>query len=172
MSYQILTQVIQELAEARGEYFRQLGLIDQPYRHTVTNQFFTSEQLYLGLLTSISLRQTPLTITFPVDFNTFSNPVLVTPTQEQITREIEPYMSLSIQQCSICQDDISFDGTRLRVCQHVFHRSCIQTWFGASVRCPICRRDIREDPASQTEIASTGILSQAENQLEEEDIEE
>ena len=170
MSYQILAQVIQELAEARGEYFRQLGLIDQPYRHTVTSQFFASEQLYLGLLTSISLRQAPLTITFPVDFNTFSNPVLVTPTQEEITREIETFMSSSIQQCSICQDDISSDGVRLHVCHHVFHRSCIQTWFGASVRCPVCRRDIREDPASQTSSASTEISSHMENQLEEEDI--
>jgi len=172
MSYHAITQVIQELAEARGEYFRQLGLIDQPYRPTVTSQFFASEQLYLGVISNIYLRQSPVTITFPIDFNTFNNPVLVTPTQEQITREIESYMSPSIQQCSICQDDISSDGTRLRVCQHAFHRSCIQTWFDASVRCPICRRDIREDPANQTEIASTGILSQAENQLEEEDIEE
>ena len=168
MSSNIL-EVIQELAEARLEYFRQLQLLNQPSRDTLTSQFFTSEQVYLGILSNIFLRQAPVTITFPVDFNTFSN-VLVTPTQEQITREIETYMSSSIQPCSICQDDISSDGTRLRVCQHVFHRSCIQTWFGASVRCPICRRDIREDPASQTETASTGILSQVENQLEEEDI--
>lgn len=168
----MLTQVVQDLIESRTEYFRQIHLLNQPNRDTLTSQFFTSEQIYLGVLSNIFLRQAPVTITFPVDFNTFSNPVLVTPTQEQITREVESYMSPSIQQCSICQDDISSDGVRLHVCHHVFHRSCIQTWFGASVRCPVCRRDIREDPVSQTSSASTEISSHMENQLEEEDIEE
>jgi hypothetical protein len=58
---------------------------------------------------------------------------------------------------------------RLRVCQHSFHRACIQTWFRASVRCPVCRRDIREDPAAQTSSASTGISSQAQTQWGGED---
>jgi Ring finger domain len=49
--------------------------------------------------------------------------------------------------CSICQD-IMHEGEMLRrltVCQHEFHRSCIDNWLlNRSVRCPTCRFDVRE----------------------------
>jgi len=159
-------ELLQELAEARTQYFHQMALLNQPQREAITQQFFTTEINYLSLISLAMMRESPpMTITFPVplDFNSLS-PVLVIPTQDQISREVEDYIHNSLQQCSICQDDISSGGARLRVCHHSFHRSCIQTWFGASVRCPVCRRDIREDPASQTSSASTGISAQGQSQ--------
>lgn len=169
-------ELLQELAEARTQYIQQMPLLNQPQREFITQQFFSTEQSYLGIAAAIALRQAqsqgPVTISFPIDLSAFNNPVLVTPSQEQVTREVEDYIHPSIQRCSICQDDISSDGARLRVCQHSFHRTCIQTWFGASVRCPVCRRDIREDLVNQTSSASIEISSQAETQLEEENTEE
>ena len=158
-----MIELLQELADARTEYIRQMCLLNQPQREAITQQFFNTEMNYLNLISLSMMRQTPLTITFPIDLNSL-NPVLVIPTQEQISNEIEDYIHPSIQQCSICQDDISSGGARLRVCQHSFHRTCIQTWFGASVRCPVCRRDIREDLPDQTSSASTEISSQEVNQ--------
>ena len=155
-------ELLQELAEARTEYLRQMALLDQPQREAITQQFFNTEMNYLSLISLSMMRENPITITFPLNYNSL-NPVLVTPTAEQISQEVEDYIHPSLQQCSICQDDISSGGARLRVCQHSFHRSCIQTWFGASVRCPVCRRDIREDQASQTSSVSTEILAQEQN---------
>jgi hypothetical protein len=164
-----MTQTLLELAESRSEFLRQVPNLAQPQREVLVQQFLTTEQSYLTVMHVILSRQAALNISFPIDFQqintaSFLNPVLVVASPEQIAAEIQPYMHPTTQQCAICQDDISSDGARLRVCQHSFHRSCIQTWFGASVRCPMCRRDIREDPAAQTSSASTGISFQAENQ--------
>lgn len=49
--------------------------------------------------------------------------------------------------CSICQDSYSSDGTtcrRIDHCGHIFHRSCIDTWFQTHSTCPMCRYDIRQ----------------------------
>ena len=49
--------------------------------------------------------------------------------------------------CSICQDEMHAGEMlrRLTVCQHEFHRSCIDNWLlNRSVRCPTCRFDVRE----------------------------
>ena len=160
----MILELLQELAEARTQYLHQMVLLNQPQREAITQQFFTTEINYLSLISLAMMRQqTPMTITFPVDLNSLS-PVLVIPTQEQISNEVEDYIHSSLQQCSICQDDISSGGARLRVCHHSFHRSCIQTWFGASVRCPVCRRDIREGPPNQTSSVSTGISTQEQSQ--------
>ena len=173
MSYPTLTQIVLELAESRSEYLRNITNFQQPQREVLSQQFLSNEQIYLSLVANILFRQQSVTIDFQyLNTGTFLNPVLVTPTAEQISHEVEDYMHSSVQQCSICQDDISSGGARLRVCQHSFHRSCIQTWFGASVRCPICRRDIREGPANQTSFVSTGISSPEQNQWGGEDIEE
>jgi len=49
--------------------------------------------------------------------------------------------------CSICQDEMHSGELvrRLTVCNHEFHRSCIDNWLlNRSVRCPTCRFDVRE----------------------------
>ena len=52
----------------------------------------------------------------------------------------------STENCAICQDAMR-SGEEIRhltVCNHDFHRSCIDNWFRRSVLCPTCRHDIRE----------------------------
>jgi hypothetical protein len=53
--------------------------------------------------------------------------------------------------CSVCQDRMR-EGEivrKLTVCQHTFHRACVDNWLlTRSVFCPTCRHDIRS--SSQT----------------------
>ena len=49
--------------------------------------------------------------------------------------------------CAICQDRMRQGELvrKLTVCEHIFHKSCIDLWLlHRSVRCPTCRHDIRE----------------------------
>ncbi len=107
------------------------------------------ERIFTVIGTMMNRQRIPLTITFPVDLGNLDN-VVVAPTAGQIAQELVPLETSSVQTCSICQDSIQGDGCQLRGCHHAYHRACIQVWFSTSVRCPVCRRDIREDPASQT----------------------
>lgn len=53
--------------------------------------------------------------------------------------------------CSICQEGYT-TGQQIRKlnhCDHCFHKACIDPWFRAHVRCPVCRHDIRETAATQ-----------------------
>ena len=139
--------ILRELAFSRDHFIRRAHLYRR--RDDVTMRFLDTEAAYIAALTPP--RREPVTITFPISVPTgFMDNVAVVPTDQQIAGELEDFVSSSQQTCSICQDSISSDGARLRVCRHVYHRSCIQTWFGASVRCPVCRRDIREGQVAQT----------------------
>jgi hypothetical protein len=86
----------------------------------------------------------------------FLNPVTVAPTEAQLHASLidEPVTGNTV--CAICQDDITNDGCRIRQCGHVYHWNCARSWFSMSVRCPVCRHDIREpvDPVAETSSAS------------------
>ena len=47
--------------------------------------------------------------------------------------------------CAICQDVLSNGqmARSLHHCRHIFHQSCVDTWFESHVTCPTCRHDIR-----------------------------
>lgn len=90
-----------------------------------------------------SLRQTVNNISPPLD------PVIVAPTQEQITSATTLRGAMLNDEqsiCSICQDNYT-EGQGLREinhCHHIFHKMCIDEWFERNVHCPVCRYDIRE----------------------------
>lgn len=159
---QSILDILHQLTQSRLEFFRRPYLYRR--RDDVTNQFLATEVTYMQLLTGISeRRRAPITITFPMTLPGFLDPVPVLPSAAQISSEVEDWMTPG-QSCAICQEPIVSDGARLRVCQHVYHKNCIQTWFCASARCPVCRRDIREGPGAQTSAASTETPSQSESQ--------
>lgn len=59
--------------------------------------------------------------------------------------------------CAICQDEMHVGEMvrRLTVCQHEFHRSCIDNWLlNRSVRCPTCRFDVRETGRASSTVRS------------------
>lgn len=152
--------IVSSLLTSREQFFRNIRYFNYRQRGDITERFFVSEGRYLTMLNERRRARTQQTVnisipfTFPASFLE-AVPVLATP--QQIADEVQNHTSSLQQTCSICQDSISSDGAILRVCRHVYHRSCIQTWFGASVRCPVCRRDIREDPADQTSSDATGM---------------
>lgn len=164
--------LIQELLVSRSNFFRrQYGY--NARREAIAEQFLVNENAYIDLIGRIvGLTAVPITLTFPINMlpADFSDAVSIRPSAEQITAELQEFMSSSQQNCAICQDQITEDGCRLRTCGHPYHSSCIRAWFNASARCPICRRDIREDRPDQTSSASHEIPSQQPSPLEEEDI--
>lgn len=83
-----------------------------------------------------------------------AEPVLVTPTAQQIDRATTIRVPYSTEEgdshaCAICQEPFN-DGQTIRPlreiiqCEHAFHQTCIDQWFTRNVRCPVCRFDIRE----------------------------
>lgn len=95
--------------------------------------------------TRITLPRGQVTIDLTQDLlRTFHDPVAVVPTAAQISEAVELGVTPPAGEiCAICQDTVAV-STRLVRCRHYFHHACITQWFGASVRCPVCRNDIRD----------------------------
>ena len=145
---QIVLQLLQDCVNARTRALERITY--WPDRSEIARTILEQEARILTLVGTIMNRQRiPLTITFPMDLGPMEN-VIVAPTPAQIAHELIPLEASSAQTCSICQDGIQADGCQLRGCGHAYHRACIQVWFSTSVRCPVCRRDIRGDQESQT----------------------
>lgn len=95
------------------------------------------------------------TFTVPAGGSNFFDSVPVVPTNEQIQACLESVVAPPNTSCAICQELVSSDSVRIRQCGHFYHRSCVLNWFGISVRCPVCRHDVRqrESPVAQTSTA-------------------
>ena len=143
------------MIDGRNDFFiRTMQLTPHQQRPSVLSRYMLNEICYLELLNRIyqnSVRQansTVLTVSIPANFE---DNVPVLPTQSQINSSLEDVESTA-SNCAICQDSISSGACRIRQCGHVYHRSCLLSWFGMSVRCPVCRHDIREEaPATATD---------------------
>ena len=143
-----LINVIEGLIEGRNDFFvRTMQLTPHQQRPAMLSRFMLNEVCYLEILNRMYTNHTRnqiasavLTFTLPANFN---DPVPVLPTQAQITAAVENLESTTTN-CAICQDSISSGACRIRQCGHVYHRTCILTWLGMNVRCPVCRHDIRE----------------------------
>lgn len=149
----IMLEVIREMLQSRIQFLNRAHLF-YTNRDTLIRQVLDEETVILQIIRNLYARRNiPLTITFPLSFNSdaFNEPVPVRPSAEQINHElVDLVVSSSPSVCSICQDSISSEGCQLRGCAHTYHTNCIRTWFSSSVRCPVCRRDIREDREDET----------------------
>ncbi len=79
----------------------------------------------------------------------FNEPVIVSPTQEQINNATKTMTATNLNEesiCSICQDNYTSNQTlrEIKYCEHFFHKDCIDHWFEQHVHCPVCRFDIRD----------------------------
>ena len=163
-----IIDLLHEMMEARTEFLCNdtIRSINFPARTTLVARFLNTEYLVLELVNRIhatqiygDLTQALLTVTIPTGVGAvprnFSDPVNVTASTNQINAGLETIQTAS-SPCAICQEAISSGGARIRACRHEYHRSCIVNWFSMSVRCPVCRHDIRETgPEGQT---STDVL--------------
>jgi len=82
-------------------------------------------------------------------------PVVVRPTPEQITTATSLCPHTEVEGsviCAVCQDhacpESTTDWRKINSCGHLYHKKCIDQWFETSVKCPICRIDIRESSSS------------------------
>jgi len=161
-----LLEIVGELVEARVQFFtRNLNGIMYVQRGPALQRFLSVEENYLELISRIhrsNLHNRLMTgvISLTIGEQTMEN-VRVAPTQEQINTAITDIAS-SENNCAICQDAVTSAGVRIRHCNHEFHRSCLISWFAMSVRCPVCRYDIRETrtgPVGQTSSVATRTTS-------------
>jgi hypothetical protein len=101
---------------------------------------------------------TPILTTF---FNTDNlSPIVVRPTQTQIelATELVPFEeNMAHNTCPITQSP--FQSTdrirRIKHCGHCFIELGLNDWFNQSVRCPVCRYDIREYSTQNRPSSST-----------------
>lgn len=155
-----LLEIIQATVEGRRSFFsaESIRLINYRDRPAVINHYLRTETAHMDMLLRLFAQQQTndiansiVRLTVP---SRFLEPVRVTATQQQINNSIV-VRETQESPCAICQEAISSDGVALRHCSHGYHRTCILSWFSTSVRCPVCRHDIRETgQANQTSSAS------------------
>ena len=149
-----LLDILEGLIESRNLFMgRTFTQIRQPSRDSLLSHFFLNERCYLEFANRIHSnyirsQQPQLVLNLPANF---LDSVPVTANSQQIRSSLEE-VDGSQGNCAICQESITSNGSRIRQCGHTYHRDCIRSWLTMSVGCPICRRDIREDPASQTSV--------------------
>lgn len=168
--------MIEDMIEGRNHFFSGDFMRRVPfnYRAGLVSRYMTNELIYLELINRLHVHNTQLQnaaatlITLGMQpNNTFMNPVVVAPSRAQINSSLQDYPNTT-SNCAICQEPISSGGCRIRQCGHVYHRTCIENWFSMSVRCPVCRHDIREEgQPTQTSPAAEQTSSQSEVQSEE-----
>ena len=118
----------------------------------------------LDTISFLSTLLNPRTLNPPI-VPTMWDPVPVAPTPEVIATNTElisgSTLPLTHDNCSICQDSIvSVDiCRRMRPCQHVFHKTCIDQWLLRSVYCPTCRHDIRVATPPSPRLTGTQAVS-------------
>lgn len=159
-----LFNIVEGIVESQHNFLndRTLRLVPYSDRPNLISRFLSlngalAEIVVRAYSASVQARNTAaaiLTYTLPVNGGSFFDAVPVVPTQNQIHDALvdEPNATGN---CAICQDHVSSSAVRIRQCGHGFHRTCISQWFRSSVRCPVCRHDIRQmGRANQTTSAS------------------
>lgn len=139
-------ELLEQMIEGRNDFYNlTMRLTPHQHRPQMLSRYMLNEIVYLEMINRMyqnHQRANSAVVTFTLPAN-FTDPVVVAPTQAQISDAVEDIQT-STNSCAICQDAISSGGCRIRSCRHEFHRNCLTNWFGMSVRCPVCRHDIRE----------------------------
>lgn len=171
--------LLEDMIHGRNTFLSNNVIRAFPFGHrpTIIARYLNNEASYMELINRIytnniqeaqthAAARTLIAFTMPIGGN-FLDPVTVAPTRAQISSSIEDFPNAT-SNCAICQEAISAGGCRIRQCGHVYHRACALSWFSLSVRCPVCRYDIREaNPVAQTSSAEGEMSSPASDQSEE-----
>ena len=160
-----ILEILHEMVRGRNQFLcdRTIRSVPFMYRSALLSRYMLNESRFMELITQMytnnlqreSVAQTLITLSFPETMPPgFMDSVRVSPTQQQIQQSLQNCPATT-SSCAVCQDVISSSACLIRQCGHVFHRSCIESWFSVSVYCPVCRHDIRQaSPANQTSSVS------------------
>ena len=155
----MMLTLLAELVEGRNIFLsRGLNRISTTHRDALTSRFFLNELCYLEVANrifqnhirnqSVTAAATLLSLNIPTNF---MDPVVVRPSAEQIATATESVpQPLPDTTCPICQDPLTNNAIRIVHCNHTYHQSCLDSWFTMSVRCPVCRYDVRGGQTNQT----------------------
>lgn len=157
--------ILNSILECRRQFLdiRFQRLLPNDQRMSLINRYMLTDAAMMEMTNRVFNSHTQarnaaaalLTFSMPLSGSTFFDSVPVTPSPAQIQGCLEVASAPANTACAICQDMISSESVRIRQCGHFYHRSCILSWFGMSVRCPVCRHDVRQQasPANQTSSA-------------------
>ena len=158
----MMLALLTELVEGRNIFLsRGLNRLSNTHRDALASRFFLNELCYLEIANrvfqnhvrnqSVNAAATLLSLHIPTNF---MDPVAIRPTAQQITAATESVSQVPVDtNCPICQDALTSNAVRIRHCNHTYHQSCLDSWFTMSVRCPVCRYDVRGGPADETSSA-------------------
>jgi len=63
-----------------------------------------------------------------------------------------------MDECAICLDFLDFEKGEiisLRICNHNFHKKCINLWLEENNFCPLCRKSIEKNSRTTAQISLT-----------------
>jgi len=175
----IILSLLDDIISGRNDFLSHSVIRNIPFadRPSILTRYMNNESVYMDLISRIYINsiqparaaaQTLITLNMPMN-SSFFEPVLVIPTQTQLTDSLEDVNISTQTSCAVCQEPITSGGCKIRQCGHIYHRSCVVSWFSLSVHCPVCRYDIREEnhedqTSSDEEEMSSQLLNQSEEQ--------
>jgi hypothetical protein len=141
-----INKQMEQLLESRIAFFRRF------HSDGVTRQFLANESRLISIIEhrermdviNLIHNHLPRNIRIDIPPEFFDN-VPIVPTSEQMNDGLQNIETPTEGSCPICQEQYvpSDSVVRLRNCNHSFHRTCADSWYGRSVYCPLCRNDIR-----------------------------
>lgn len=144
--------VLREIFETERIFYGTVRFLEGQTRNHVVAAHLRNTGLALQILRMFMDRPAPQqSVVMNIDLSgnvlrNFLDPVPVVPSAQQIANATETNVAVTNTNCAICQEPVT-SATRLRACGHCFHSECIDQWLGMNTRCPMCRHDIREQPA-------------------------
>lgn len=136
--------IIQEIMETDRSFHSIVRYLDSDTRNQLVAAHVRNTNNALALVRHFLTeeRRPTMVMNIPLN-NTFFDPIPVVPTEQHINAALETSANIPETTCSICQEQITQSGCRIRHCGHCFHSECIRQWFTMNTRCPMCRVDIR-----------------------------
>ena len=99
--------------------------------------------------------------------------VAITPNIQVLSNSssIHLYSTLedTYEQCTICRENFSSNSIvrKINNCSHIFHISCIDTWFESNITCPVCRIDLRDTGTSAIPESNDNTIEEEREESEE-----
>lgn len=99
-----------------------------------------SNNIVIGTPPTYDFSNTVIGTPFAHDFSNNSNIIARLPIRKRCTNE-------KFDQCAICLQEWANNDENLKTlpCFHYFHEKCIDTWLKTTMKCPICRNNVRID---------------------------